>query len=97
MDIHLGKRAVRQIRLSAQDAIDEGDTETLREDVGRAIEGFERAEMRLHAAAVRRRLGALQGGDEGRALEHAGATFMTEQTIRHAAQVTELLAPALAP
>ena len=37
MDIHLGKRAVRQIRLSAQDAIDEGDTETLREDVMEAF------------------------------------------------------------
>lgn len=33
MEIYLDKRAVRQIRLSASDAIDEGDTETLREDL----------------------------------------------------------------
>src|SRR6478735_8758871 len=33
MEIVLDKRAMKQIRLSAQDAIDEGDTETLREDI----------------------------------------------------------------
>jgi hypothetical protein len=33
MEIYLDKRAVRQIRLSAGDAIEEGDTETLREDI----------------------------------------------------------------
>src|SRR5215475_6894512 len=33
MEIYLDKRAVRQIRLSAQDAIEEGDIETLREDI----------------------------------------------------------------
>ncbi|HJL18042.1 MAG TPA: hypothetical protein RMH99_20430 [Sandaracinaceae bacterium LLY-WYZ-13_1] len=37
MEIYLRKRAVRQIRLSAQDAIEEGDTDTLREDI---IEAF---------------------------------------------------------
>ncbi|MEM9066857.1 MAG: hypothetical protein AAGE52_00085 [Myxococcota bacterium] len=33
MEIFLGRRAVRQVRLSATDAIDDGDTETLREDL----------------------------------------------------------------
>ncbi|MCC6644494.1 MAG: hypothetical protein IT374_02855 [Polyangiaceae bacterium] len=33
MEIHLDKRAVKLIRLSAQDAIEEGDTEALREDI----------------------------------------------------------------
>ncbi|MEZ4409815.1 MAG: hypothetical protein R3A52_25580 [Polyangiales bacterium] len=33
MEILLDKRAVKQIRLSAQDAIEEGDTETLRDDI----------------------------------------------------------------
>ena len=37
MEIFLGNRAVRQLRLSASDAIDDGDTETLREDL---IEAF---------------------------------------------------------
>lgn len=33
MDIYLDRRAVRQIRLSAQEAIEEGDMESLREDI----------------------------------------------------------------
>lgn len=33
MEILLDKRAVRQVRLSAEDAVEEGDTETLREDI----------------------------------------------------------------
>jgi hypothetical protein len=33
MDIHLDRRAVRQIRLSTQEAIDEGDLEALREGI----------------------------------------------------------------
>jgi hypothetical protein len=49
MEIHLDKRAVRQIRLSAQDAIEEGDTETLREDILEAFteEQVEEVERRL--------------------------------------------------
>jgi hypothetical protein len=49
MEIFLDKRAVRQIRLSAQDAIEEGDTETLREDVLEAFteEQVEEIERRL--------------------------------------------------
>lgn len=33
MEILLDRRAVKQIRLSATDAIEEGDTETLRDDI----------------------------------------------------------------
>ena len=33
MDIYLDRRAVRHIRLSAQEAVEEGDTESLREDI----------------------------------------------------------------
>ena len=49
MEIYLDKRAVRQIRLSSQDAIEEGDTETLREDVLEAFteEQVEEIERRL--------------------------------------------------
>lgn len=51
MDIHLDKRAVRQIRLSAQEAIEEGDTEALREDILEAFteEQVEEIERRLDA------------------------------------------------
>ena len=37
MEIYLDKRAVKHIRMSAADAIEEGDTDTLREDI---IEAF---------------------------------------------------------
>jgi hypothetical protein len=49
MEIFLDKRAIRQIRLSAQDAIEEGDTETLREDILEAFteEQVEEIERRL--------------------------------------------------
>ena len=49
MEILLDKRAIRQIRLSAQDAIEEGGTETLREDILEAFteEQVEEIERRL--------------------------------------------------
>lgn len=49
MEILLDKRAVKQIRISAQDAIEEGDTETLREDILEAFteEQVEEIERRL--------------------------------------------------
>ena len=49
MEIHLDKRAVRQVRLSAADAIEEGDTEALREDILEAFteEQVEEIERRL--------------------------------------------------
>ncbi|MDP8999454.1 MAG: hypothetical protein M3O46_05020 [Myxococcota bacterium] len=49
MEIYLDKRALRQIRLSAQDAIEEGDIETLREDVLEAFteDQVEEIERRL--------------------------------------------------
>ena len=49
MEIFLDKRAVRQIRISAQDAIEEGDIETLREDILEAFteEQVEEIERRL--------------------------------------------------
>lgn len=49
MEIHLDKRAVKLIRLSAQDAIEEGDTEALREDILEAFseEQTEEVDRRL--------------------------------------------------
>src|SRR3569832_2048575 len=49
MEIHLDKRALRQIRLSAADAVEEGDTEALREDVVEAFteDQVEEIERRL--------------------------------------------------
>jgi hypothetical protein len=49
MELYLDKRAVRLIRASAQEAIDEGDTETCREDILEAFteEQIEETERRL--------------------------------------------------
>ncbi|HTQ05396.1 MAG TPA: hypothetical protein VMI54_16145 [Polyangiaceae bacterium] len=49
MEIYLDKRAIRQIRLAAQEAIEEDDTESLREDVMEAFteEQVEEIERRL--------------------------------------------------
>jgi hypothetical protein len=49
MEIFLDKRAVKQIRQSGTDAVDDGDTETLREDVMDAFseEQIEEIERRI--------------------------------------------------
>ena len=54
MEIHLDKRAVRQIRLSATDAVEEGDTEALREDV---LEAFSEEQRLFFKTALESRRG----------------------------------------
>jgi hypothetical protein len=51
MEIFLDKKAVKQIRVSAQDAVDEGDSDTLREDIIEAFndEQIEEIERRVDA------------------------------------------------
>src|ERR1041385_2587151 len=51
MEIYLDKRAVKQIRLSAQEAIEEDDMESLREDILEAFteDQVEEIERRLDA------------------------------------------------
>jgi hypothetical protein len=52
MELYLDKRAVKQIRLSSQEAIEEGDSESLREDILEAFteEQVEEIERRLDTA-----------------------------------------------
>src|SRR5690349_24875228 len=49
MEIYLDRRAIRQVRLAAQESIEEGDTESLREEVLEAFseEQVEEIERRL--------------------------------------------------
>jgi hypothetical protein len=49
MDIYLDTRAVKQIKISAEEAIEEGDTDTLREDIMEAFteEQVEEIERRI--------------------------------------------------
>lgn len=48
MELYLDRRAVRQIRLSVQEAIDEGDTESLREDILEAFTEEQVEEIERH-------------------------------------------------
>ena len=52
MEIYLDRRAIRQIRLAAQDTIEEGDTESLREEILEAFseDKVEEIERRLDTA-----------------------------------------------
>jgi hypothetical protein len=59
----------------------------------RAAGDFARAEMPLHAAAVRRRLGMLLGGDQGAELIAAADAWMSARQIRNPSRMTDALAP----
>ncbi|HTM43617.1 MAG TPA: hypothetical protein VL137_01605 [Polyangiaceae bacterium] len=52
MEIHLDKRGTKQIRLAAQEAIEEGDSESLRDEILEAFteEQVEEIERRLDSA-----------------------------------------------
>ncbi len=58
-----------------------------------ATRRFEQEGMHLHAACARRRLGAMIGGDSGRALVDEANAWMERQSIRDAGKITEMLAP----
>jgi hypothetical protein len=61
-----------------------------------ALAGFERADMSLHANAVRRCLGSLIGGSEGRELIAVSDAWMKAQTVRNPARMVSMLAPGFA-
>ena len=58
-----------------------------------AADRFERADMRLHAAAARRRIGALQDDAAGRELQRQAEAWMATQQIKNPAGMTRMLAP----
>ena len=59
----------------------------------RAITQFDESDMALYAACARRRLGALRGGDAGRALIDGADAFMSAQKIVSPRRFAALLAP----
>ena len=71
----------------------EGRSGNARDTLHAAVEAFERADMRFHAAVARRRLGALHDGERGRALVDAADTWMAAQGIRNPARIARLIAP----
>jgi serine/threonine protein kinase/tetratricopeptide (TPR) repeat protein len=73
-----------------------GDEVRAAELVSKAIKGFEASDMALFAAAARRRLGELLGGDEGSELIKQAGAWMGRQQIKNPIAVTELMAPGFA-
>lgn len=61
-----------------------------------AVSGFERAEMKLHAAAAREALGSMLPGDEGAALRSSARAVFAEQGARRVDRMMRLLAPPFA-
>jgi hypothetical protein len=70
-----------------------GDTEVATRTLRESLALCEAAEIGLFAAAVRRRLGGLLGGDEGRSLVEQADAWMRAQTIRDPARMASCLAP----
>jgi serine/threonine protein kinase len=58
-----------------------------------ALKRCEAIDAKLYAAAARRRLGQLTGGEEGRAIVARADDWMTGQTIKNPARMTAMLAP----
>jgi hypothetical protein len=58
-----------------------------------AVKSFENAEMRLHAAAARRRLGERLGDERGQNLVREADAWMREQKIKNPEAMTRMLAP----
>ena len=58
-----------------------------------AVDGFERMDMRLYAAASRRRLGELLGDDRGRQLQADADAWMTTQRIKNPERMMRMLVP----
>ena len=58
-----------------------------------AIELCEKSELRLHAAAARRRLGELVPGRDGEREQQLGTEFLLEQGIRAPERFTQMLVP----
>jgi hypothetical protein len=86
-----GEGLARLIRAGV--AAGRGDTPGAVSRLNAAVAGLEANDMRYPAAGARRRLGALLGGDEGRALIAEVNSWMTSQGIRNPDRFTAMLAP----
>jgi hypothetical protein len=62
-------------------------------NLSEALNGFEVADMHLYAAATRRRLGEVMGGQRGEHLVEEAARWMRSQKIRNPAALTRMLVP----
>jgi hypothetical protein len=70
-----------------------GDAAGAAAGLAEAAVALDALDMALYAAAARRRLGRLRGGDEGRALVTGADAWMASQRIANPARMTALLVP----
>jgi ATP/maltotriose-dependent transcriptional regulator MalT len=70
-----------------------GDDDKATRMLSEVVQMFERAEMRLYAAAARRRLGEKVGGERGQQLIAEADAWMTEQKIKKPDALAKMLAP----
>jgi hypothetical protein len=71
----------------------EGRAAEGRDLLAAAVTAFERAEMRLHAAVARRRLGVMQHDERGRAQVNEADTWMAAHGVTNPARMARLIAP----
>jgi len=82
--------------LRAALAFRQGDKTRAANLLGAAAAALDGADMKLFAAAARRRQGQLLGGENGRTLLTLADTFMTSQKIQNPERMTELFVPGFA-
>ncbi len=70
-----------------------GDTSRAASVFAEAVTQLEAVDMNLHAAASRRRLGEILGGDEGRAQMEGADSWMRQQGIQNPARMADVFAP----
>jgi hypothetical protein len=70
-----------------------GNREEAARRLGFAASHFAMTDMGLYAAVSRRRLGAVLGGEEGRALADSADAWMRNQRIKNPAGFARMLAP----
>ena len=69
---------------------DDGKASSL---LSEAVQMFERADMRLYAAAARRRLGEKLGGERGQQLINEADAWMAGQNVKNPEALAKMLAP----
>ncbi len=74
-----------------------GDQDTAVAELRRAIPVFERCEMSAYLASARRRLAALIGGDEGRALLQLADAWVAAEHVVRPDRYTNMMAPGFEP
>ena len=70
-----------------------GDTSRAASLFAEAVTQLEAVDMNLYAAASRRRLGEILGGDEGRAQMERADSWMRQQGIQNPARMADVFAP----